>query len=326
MTTDKAAATEKAEATGAADEATHGVGARESEDTARLKRLVTLASVSVALTLIVVKVGAWVFTGSVSLLSSLIDSVTDAAASIITMMAVRQALQPADAEHRFGHGKAEPLAALGQAAFICGSAVLLVIEASSRLGNPPPVHNGALGVAVMLFAIVLTFGLVAFQSHALRKTGSLAVKADRLHYVGDVLLNGSVMISIALSTFGGLKLADPVIAIAIAAYLVYGAIRIGRHALDSLMDRELPEADRERIKRIVTSVPGVKGMHDLRTRTSSIHTFIQLHIELDSNMTLLDAHIISDKVEGALHEAFPRAEIITHQDPEGIKEFVARFG
>lgn len=305
--------------------AARGVGARESEDTARLKRRVTWASVSVAVTLIIVKIGAWLLTGSVSLLSSLIDSVTDATASIITMMAVRQALQPADAEHRFGHGKAEPLAALGQAAFICGSAVLLVIEAGSRLGDPPPVQNGEIGVAVMIFAILVTFALVAYQSYALRKTGSLAVKADRLHYAGDVLLNLSVMISIALATFGGVKLADPVIAIAIAGYLVFGAVKIGRNALDSLMDRELPEAERERIKRIVTSVPGVKGMHDLRTRTSSIHTFIQLHIELDSQMTLIDAHIISDKVEAALHKAYPRAEIITHQDPEGVKEYVAKF-
>ena len=290
------------------------------EESARLMKLATRASVVVAGTLIVVKLGAWLLTDSVSILSSLLDSLMDVMASLVNLVAVHHALQPADREHRFGHGKAEPLAGLAQAAFITGSAVLLTIEAVSRLFHPQPVVYAEVGIGVMLFSIALTVGLVAFQRHVVRKTGSTAVGADALHYQTDVLVNGSVIVSLGLSKWLGWHLADPLFAIAIAAYLVRSVWQIAAHALDLLMDREFPDEDRARIRDIVLSHSRVKGMHDLRTRSSGIQPFVQLHLELDGDLLLREAHEIADEVEAMIMEAFPGAEVIIHQDPEGLVE------
>ncbi len=290
------------------------------EESARLMKLATRASVAVAGTLIVVKLGAWLLTDSVSILSSLLDSLMDVMASLVNLVAVHHALQPADREHRFGHGKAEPLAGLAQAAFITGSAVLLTIEAVSRLFQPQPVVYAEVGIGVMLFSIALTVGLVAFQRHVVRMTGSTAVGADALHYQTDVLVNGSVIVSLGLSKWLGWHLADPLFAIAIAAYLVRCAWRIAARALDVLMDREFPDEDRARIRDIVLSHSRVKGMHDLRTRSSGIQPFVQLHLELDGDLLLREAHEIADEVEAMIMEAFPGAEVIIHQDPEGLVE------
>ncbi|MCH7929787.1 MAG: cation diffusion facilitator family transporter [Proteobacteria bacterium] len=290
------------------------------EESARLMKLATRASVAVAGTLIVVKLGAWLLTDSVSILSSLLDSLMDVMASLVNLVAVHHALQPADREHRFGHGKAEPLAGLAQAAFITGSAVLLTIEAVSRLFHPQPVVYAEVGIGVMLFSIALTVGLVAFQRHVVRKTGSTAVGADALHYQTDVLVNGSVIVSLGLSKWLGWHLADPLFAIAIAAYLVRSVWQIAARALDLLMDREFPDEDRARIRDIVLSHSRVKGMHDLRTRSSGIQPFVQLHLELDGDLLLREAHEIADEVEAMIMEAFPGAEVIIHQDPEGLVE------
>ena len=290
------------------------------EESARLMKLATRASVAVAGTLIVVKLGAWLLTDSVSILSSLLDSLMDVMASLVNLVAVHHALQPADREHRFGHGKAEPLAGLAQAAFITGSAVLLTIEAVSRLFHPQPVVYAEVGIGVMLFSIALTVGLVAFQRHVVRKTGSTAVGADALHYQTDVLVNGSVIVSLGLSKWLGWHLADPLFGIAIAAYLVRSVWQIAARALDVLMDREFPDEDRARIRDIVLSHSRVKGMHDLRTRSSGIQPFVQLHLELDGDLLLREAHEIADEVEAMIREAFPGAEVIIHQDPEGLVE------
>lgn len=290
------------------------------EETARLMKLATRASVVVAGTLIVVKLGAWLLTDSVSILSSLLDSLMDVMASLVNLVAVHHALQPADREHRFGHGKAEPLAGLAQAAFITGSAVLLTIEAVSRLFHPQPVVYAEVGIGVMLFSIALTIGLIAFQRHVVRKTGSTAVGADALHYQTDVLVNGSVIVSLGLSKWLGWHLADPLFGIAIAAYLVRSVWQIAARALDVLMDREFPDEDRARIRDIVLSHSRVKGMHDLRTRSSGIQPFVQLHLELDGDLLLREAHEIADEVEAMIMEAFPGAEVIIHQDPEGLVE------
>lgn len=288
-------------------------------------RMATYASVSVAGVLIVVKLGAWVATESVSILSTLLDSLLDAGASMVNLLAVRRALQPADREHRFGHGKAEPLAGLAQAAFICGSAAILLIQAGDRFFHPRPVHSAEIGYAVMVFTIVLTVGLVIFQKYVVGKTGSVAVSGDSLHYQSDVMINASVIISLFLSSRMGWPMADPLFAIAIAAYIVFGAREIGRDALKLLMDHELPKEERQRIKEIARSQPGVLGMHDLRTRSSGMMTFIQLHLEMDGGITLLKAHEIAEAVMHNLENAFPNAEVIIHEDPEGVMEKRAEF-
>jgi ferrous-iron efflux pump FieF len=281
--------------------------------------------VAVAGTLIVVKLVAWLFTDSVSLLSTLIDSLLDAAASMVNLLAVRHALRPADREHRFGHGKAEPLAALGQTAFIAGSAIFLVIEAGHRLFSPRPVLHVEVGIGVMILAIVVTFALTRFQAHVVRKTGSVAIKADSLHYVGDILVNAAVIVALLLASQFGWFIADPLFGIAIAGYILFIAWRIARGAFDMLMDRELPEQERARIRGIVLEHPSVIDMHDLRTRASGRKTFIQVHIELDGALSLYRVHDVADEVEASLCAAYPGAEVIIHQDPYGIDEERASF-
>ena len=292
---------------------------------ARLMRMATYASISVAGVLIAVKLGAWLATESVSLMSTLLDSLLDALASLINLFAVRRALQPADRSHRFGHGKAEPLAGLAQAAFICGSALFLLIEAGNRFLNPKEVHNTEIGYAVMVFAIILTVGLVLFQKYVVRKTGSVAISADSLHYQTDILINGSVILSLFLASEMGWQMADPLFAVAIAVYILISAREIARGALTLLMDHELSEDERRRIEEIALSHPDARGMHDLRTRSSGTRKFIQFHLEMDGTITLTDAHEITEAVMYKLEDAFPNAEVIIHEDPEGIMERRVEF-
>lgn len=286
----------------------------------RLMRLASYVAVSVALVLIAVKLGAWLLTGSVALLSSLIDSVLDAFASIVAFVAIRQALTPADREHRFGHGKAEPIATLGQAAFIVGSALFLSIEAVRRLWSPQPVVQQEIGIAVMIFSILLTLVLVAFQGHVIRRTGSLVVSADSLHYKGDLLINLSIIASLVLTGWFDFPQADPVFALGIAGYLLWNAKSIGGEALDMLMDRELPDEERRAILALAHGHPGVLGVHDLRTRAAGPIRFIQMHLELDGSTSLAEAHEVADAVEARIEEAFPGAEVIVHQDPHGMPD------
>lgn len=286
----------------------------------RLMRRATYAAVGVAGSLVAIKLIAYVMTGSVALLSSLIDSALDTAASIVNLIAVRQALTPADKEHRFGHGKAEPLAGLGQAAFISGSSLFLLFEAANRLFDPQPVQKGWVGIAVMVVAIVATIGLVAYQKAVARKTKSVAITADSLHYTGDVLINGSVIVSILLSTLLDFPYADPIFAIGIAAYLLWNAKSIFTTSLDLLMDREFPEEERTRILEIARDHKAVHDAHDLRTRSSGQQQFIQLHLEMDRDLSLVKAHAIAEQVESRIRKAFPQADVIIHQDPVGIVE------
>jgi ferrous-iron efflux pump FieF len=288
----------------------------------RLRLRATWASLSVAVVLIVVKFAAWIATGSVALLSSLVDSLVDTAASLVTFFAVRHASVPADREHRFGHGKAEPLAALGQSAFLVGSAVLLMMEAIRRVVAPEPVANLPAGIAVMLFSIVLTLGLVTYQRHVVRRTGSLAIGADELHYRGDLILNLSVITSLAISNSYSVPLLDPLFGAAVGVWIIYSAVKIARLSLVQLMDRELPDEERARVRAIAESHPEVAAVHDIRTRIAGPTQFIQLHIEMDGAMNLLRAHEISDDVEAQLRRAFPNAEIMIHEDPAGIDERV----
>ena len=296
-----------------------------SAEGARLMCLATYASVAVAGFLILIKLAAWLYTDSISLLSTLIDSLLDVVASLINLFAVRHALVPVDREHRFGHGKAEPLAALGQTAFITGSALFLVFAAGHRLFDPRPVLHSDIGIAVMVVAIVVTFALTRYQAYVVRKTGSVAIKADSLHYVGDMLVNAAVIVALLLASEFGWAVADPLFGLAIAGYIMFNAWRIAHGSLDMLMDRELPEQERARIREIVLEHPSVIDMHDLRTRASGRKTFIQVHIELDGALSLYRAHDVADEVEASLRAAYPGAEVILHQDPYGIDEERASF-
>jgi ferrous-iron efflux pump FieF len=289
-------------------------------EAAQLMRRATYASVATALLLIAAKVVAYVLTDAVSLLSTLLDSLLDAAASLVNLLAVRQALTPADREHRFGHGKAEPLAALGQSTFIAGSALFLLVQAGSRLVAPQPVTNTAVGLAVMAFSIAATLLLVLYQRFVIRRTGSLAIKADALHYASDLIVNTSVIVALILAGAYGWQRADPIFGAGIALYIVYTAWQIARGALDMLMDRELPDDDRQRIRVIALANPQVRAVHDLRTRASGPTTFIQMHLEVDGHLTLAQAHTIADAVESEILRAFPGAEVIIHEDPAGIAE------
>ncbi|MBT7450411.1 MAG: cation diffusion facilitator family transporter, partial [Rhodospirillaceae bacterium] len=260
-------------------------------------------------------------TNSVALLSSLVDSVLDLFASLVTLWAVSHALTPADKEHRFGHGKAEPLSGLAQSAFVAGSALLLLVEAASRIGKDNQVIEGDLGIGVMIFTIVVTLLLVLFQKFVVKRTGSVAISADSLHYTGDLLLNLSVIGALVLSTYGDVAWADPVFATGIAIFLLWNASRIARKSVAVLMDHELPEEQRQAIKAVVLKHPKVLDVHELRTRSSGIQTFMQMHMVLDPKLSLLEAHRIADEVEMALMADYPGADIIIHQDPEGIDEY-----
>lgn len=301
------------------------VTATTSPETARLLKRATYASVATAGILIGVKAVAWGMTGSVSVLSSLVDSMLDIIASVINLVAVRHAITPADAEHRFGHGKAEPLAGLGQAAFIIGSGLFVVFEVVDRLLHPQPIEHGTAGIAVMVFSIAMTILLVSYQRYVVRRTQSVAITADSLHYVSDVLTNGSVIVALVLVGWLGLHWVDPLFGAGIAAYIVYSAWTIAAQSLNLLMDRELSDEARARIFEIATAHPGVTSAHDLRTRSSGRHTFIQLHLEMDGSMSLNQAHKISDEVEAQIRAAFPDAEVIIHEDPDNLVEKRAQF-
>lgn len=293
----------------------------ESEDDiARLRRRATWASVGVASTLILVKLGAYVSTGSVALLSSLIDSTVDLFASLVIFVGVRYALQPPDVTHRFGHGKSEPLAAMAQALFIIGSAVFLVYEGVNRLVNPEPVRHGWIGMSAIGVALVFTVALIVYQGHVMRRTGSVAIGADQLHYTADVGMNLAVLLALFLVQQTGWPYFDPIFALGIAGYLIYGAWAIAGTSLGMLMDRELPPEDRRRIREIVMAHPETRGVHDMRTRNAGDRIFIEFHLELDSHLTLEAAHDITDAVENEVAEAFTNAEVLIHQEPEGLDD------
>ena len=286
----------------------------------RLMRLATYSSVAVASILIFVKTGAWLSTESLSLLASLVDSMLDVGASLISLIAVHHALQPADKEHRFGHGKAEAIAGLAQSAFIAGSGVFLLFESADRLINPVKVVNTTLGISIMVIAIVLTVILVGFQTYVVRKTNSIAIKADTIHYRADLLVNLAVIVSLILAANFDVYIVDPIFAVLIVGYMSFGAYQISARSLDVLMDKEFPNSERERIKKIAESHRSVLNVHDMRTRSSGTTSFIQFHAEMPNDISLVEAHEIADEVMLMIEEAFPNTEVLIHQDPEGVDE------
>lgn len=283
-------------------------------------RLVTMAAWTatiVATLLLVVKVGAWWVTGSVSLLASLIDSMLDIAASLVNLVVVRYSLQPADREHTFGHGKAESLAALAQAMFISGSAVFLILNGVDRFFRPHALQSPEYGVYVSLFAIAVTFALVRFQKYVVSRTGSQAIAADSLHYESDLYMNAAIMLALGLSWFG-IGQADAVFAIGIGGYILFSAFKMVKEATQTLLDRKLPDSELKEIRECCLSIEGVLGVHQLRTRMSGPTRFVQLHLELEDQIPLIEAHRISDLVEDSLLERFPGADVLIHQDPYSV--------
>jgi ferrous-iron efflux pump FieF len=296
------------------------VVANLSAQQVNLMRAASYASVAMALMLIALKIWAWSATDSVAVLSSLADSLLDLVASGITVLAVRAAVSPADREHRFGHGKSEGIASLAQALIVTGSAAYVGIKAITRMLEPTPVLQPELGLGVMFVSLVLTIGLVLFQGFVVHRTGSLAISADAVHYKADILTNIAILCAIFASVQWQLYILDPFFGLLVVGLILLSIRVVAAKAIDVLLDRELPEQERQQITDIAFAHPAVKGMHDMRTRSSGAARFIQFHLELDSDISLVDAHEICDAVELEVRNQFPGAEVLIHADPFGLEE------
>lgn len=282
-----------------------------------LLKYATYASVATALTLIGVKAFAWHLTDSMSMLASLVDSLMDAFASLVNMMAVRLSLKSADEEHSFGHGKAEALAGIGQSGFIAGSALILIMHAVERFSKPVALESLEAGIGIMIFSIIATLLLLSFQRYVINKTGSTAVRADSLHYLTDLLTNVTTILALFLVKIG-LPTMDAILSLLIAAIILKSAWQIGKEATNLLMDKQLPQDVLTVITQTVLAHQDVIDMHDLRTRQSGLVPIIQMHINLDSELTLSRAHSIAKDVENDILAVFPGADITIHQDPVDI--------
>lgn len=285
-----------------------------------LTRRITLASTGVALLLVLIKGGAWLVSGSTALLASAADSGLDLLASLVTFFAVRYAASPPDAEHRFGHGKAEAFASLLQGGLVFASAALVAREAAEELLRPTEVAHGAMAMGVMVVSLALTAGLITAQSYVLKRTASVAVAGDRAHYATDLASNAVALLGIAASTLLGWRSLDAIAALVIAALLVWGAIGVFREAAAQLMDRELPREERDRIAALVTADAALTDVHQLRTRASGPYVHIQMHVDLDPSLTLEQAHAALVAAEKRVLAEFPSADIIIHPDPRGAAE------
>lgn len=276
-------------------------------------KLAVLMSCTIALILIAIKTWAYWSTGSLSLLGSLMDSVLDGISSLVNLLAVYYATKPADNDHRFGHGKAESLAALGQSAFIMGSAVVLMLNSFDSLFDRREVNNTLIGIWVSVVSIILTLGLVAFQQWVISKTRSLVVTADSIHYKGDLILNISVIVALVLANYGW-TWSDQVFAIGIAIFLLCNAWIVGRKAWQDLMDEQITEIE-EKVIELAYQEEGILGCHDVRCRQSGSNQFVQFHLELDGSISLKQAHQIGDNLANQIMLLYPGAEVIVHHDP-----------
>ncbi|MDB5699420.1 MAG: cation diffusion facilitator family transporter [Alphaproteobacteria bacterium] len=284
---------------------------------ARLTARAAYASVATASFLLILKSYASYQTGSVAMLGSLADTGLDLLASLITLYGVRLAALPADRDHRFGHGKAEALAALFQVFMIAFSAAVIGWRAANELIAGGGTSEAGFGIAVSLIAIAATFALLFYQRRIIARTGSIAIATDHIHYQSDLLLNLAVIAALALDQYAGLTGADPMLGIAIALWLGWGAWTASGRAIDQLMDKEWPEEKRQRLLAVAARHPALSGIHDLRTRTSGSRDFVQFHVYVAPGMTVAAAHQVIDQVEEELAEEFPGAEILIHLDPEG---------
>jgi ferrous-iron efflux pump FieF len=280
----------------------------------RLLKSAALASVLTAGLLVVAKLVGWWLSGSISILASLVDSLLDMMASLVNMGAVYLALKPPDDNHRFGHGKAESLAGLAQSAFISGSAFFLILHAAEELVEGVPLTHTREGIGIMLFSLLMTSILLTFQHYVVRQTGSVAIAADAMHYRMDLLTILCVLVALFAASAGYPRL-DPIFGIGIAVYMMFGVRKVFMQSIDLLMDKELPEEQDRKIEEVALKTPGVKGIHDIKTRMSGRFPVIQLHIELEGSQSLFAAHEIADNVERDLLHHFKGADIIIHQDP-----------
>lgn len=283
-------------------------------------RRVALLSVATATILIVVKAIAWAASGSVAILASLSDSALDLVASLITVYAVRYAAEPPDAEHRFGHGKAEAFSSLMQGGLVFASGALIGREAINALLHPRPVEHGLAGVLVMLISIGLTLALITAQTRVVKASGSIAISGDRAHYAADLASNAVALVGVGAAAWLGLPWLDAAAGLLVALWLIWGAIGVFREASGQLMDEELPEEDRARIVQLATVDPRVLGVHQLRTRASGPYVHMQMHADLAADISLAEAHTIMVAAEKRLLEAFLSADIIIHPDPRGLAE------
>ncbi|WP_404479490.1 cation diffusion facilitator family transporter [Novosphingobium sp. BL-52-GroH] len=289
-----------------------------SEANGQLNRRAAYASIAAASLLLAIKgYAAWT-TGSTAMLGSLADTVLDLVASIATLVGVWIAAQPADDKHRFGHGKAEAIAALFQIVLISISALGIASRAVGQFFAGNRVEAAGEGIGVSLAAILVTFALIAWQRHVVRRTGSLAIATDSVHYQSDLLLNVAVIAALALDQYAGLTGADSLFGLVIAAWLGWGAWSASEQVLDQLMDHEWPAEKKQRFLEVLARNPDITGAHDLRTRTSGNRDFVQFHVWVDANMTVRDAHKVMDDLEARLRVEFPDTEILIHPDPEGL--------
>lgn len=282
----------------------------------RLVRLATYVAVAVAIILVLIKLYAWLRTGSASILASLLDSTVDILASLIIMYAVMISQAPADKEHRFGHGKAEPLASLAQSAFIAGSAVYLILYAIESLWMNSALQQVTVGLWVMALSLTLTTLLVIFQYYVIQKTKSTAIHSDALHYVSDILTTGLVILGLLLSQ---LQWLDPILAILIALWIMRSAYTIGRDSVNQLMDGEIDEDMRAEVIRIILATPKVQGYNDLRTYRAGPNCFVQFDLELDDQLTLFESHAISENVVNNLKATFTNLDVMVHQEPVSFR-------
>ena len=283
-------------------------------------RNVALLSVATATVLIIVKAIAWRASDSVAILASLSDSALDLVASLITLFAVRYAAEPPDAEHRFGHGKAEAFSSLMQGGLVFASGALIGREAVVALLNPRAVEHGLAGVIVMIVSIALTLALITAQSRVLKASGSIAIAGDRAHYAADLASNAVALVGVGAAAWLGLSWIDAAAGLVVALWLIWGAIGVFREASNQLLDRELPEDDRARILELATADPRILGVHQLRTRASGPYVHMQMHADLDAGVSLEEAHAIMVEAENRLLTAFPAADILIHPDPRGKAE------
>jgi ferrous-iron efflux pump FieF len=287
------------------------------DDRSALTSRAASASIAMAVLLIGLKSWAAYDTSSMAMLGSLADSSLDLVASLVVLLGVRVAAQPADRDHRFGHGKAEALAALVQVIIISISALFIGFRSIQRLVAGAETSDAELGIGVSLVAILFTLALIAYQRYVVRRTGSVAIATDRLHYASDLLLNASVIVALALDQYAGIIGADAVFGLLIALWLAFGAWKSSSHALDQLMDREWPDEQRERFLAAARQYPELEGLHDLRTRTSGTHNFVQFHVWVPPDWTVREAHDRMDRIEQELEKQFPATEILIHLDPQG---------
>lgn len=299
------------------DDTHHDKRAARSQAMGRLTTSAAIASVSTATFLMAVKGYAAWRTGSVAMLGSLADTGLDLIASLMTLFGVRLAAQPADSDHRFGHGKAEALVALFQVAVIAASALAIGARAVDRLMNHHATTDADLGIGASIVAMVLTMALLSYQRFVAARTNSVAIRADYVHYQSDLFLNLAVIAALVIEQYAGLSGADAVFGVVIALWLLWGALRASTEAINQLMDKEWPDDKRRRFVEIACQFPELKSLHDLRTRTSGATDFVQFHIAMDPGMTIAEAHDVTDAIECRLAQEFPGTEILIHIDPEG---------